>query len=156
MTTDQIMNSHKHFSTKCFNDTWVYIDKEDRSAKDNEQMILLAHASFWHWTNRDDFTDRERSIGAWILSRVYALVGEINNARKYAEMSLDAAKNGNIGAYFIGYAHEAIARAAMISGDESSKRAHVKEARKLAATIKDDNDRGFLEKDLDEIEKVSD
>ena len=51
-----IEHAHKYFSVNCFNLTWELIDKPDRTPKDNEQMVRLAQASLWHWTQRPDCT----------------------------------------------------------------------------------------------------
>jgi hypothetical protein len=65
---------HRHFSSACFNETWRLIDNPNRTARDNEAMILSASTSLWHWMQRPDCSDQNLSIGHWQLSRVYALV----------------------------------------------------------------------------------
>jgi hypothetical protein len=69
--------AHRHFSASCFNLAWELIDKPDRTAEDDEQMVRLAQASLWHWTQRSDCTDKNLSIGYWQVSRVCALLGDI-------------------------------------------------------------------------------
>ncbi len=75
---------HQHFSTHCFNGAWDLIDKPVRTSDENEQMIQLAHASLWHWSQRADCCEKNLSIGYWQLARIYALLGEENNAGKFA------------------------------------------------------------------------
>ena len=74
--------AHKHFSVTCFNKAWELIDKTDRSPEEDEQMIRLSMAAMWHWTQRDDFTPKNASIGYWQLSRIFALVGRGDHAEK--------------------------------------------------------------------------
>ena len=51
-----------------------------------EEMISLAHASAWHWTRRDDVRPKNRAIGVWQLSRVYAEAGRYDEAERYANL----------------------------------------------------------------------
>ncbi|WP_395741367.1 hypothetical protein [Prosthecobacter sp.] len=76
MTADSA-SLHRAFSADCFNRTWQLLEKPDRTAEDDEQMLLLAMASLWHWTQREDCTLRHRSIGYWQVSRVYAVRGKL-------------------------------------------------------------------------------
>ena len=46
--------AHKVFSAEAFNSAWDLIEKADRTPEDDELMISLAHASAWHWTQRED------------------------------------------------------------------------------------------------------
>ena len=42
--------AHAHFSGSCFHRTWDLNDKCQRSSNEEEQMLLLAMTSLWHWT----------------------------------------------------------------------------------------------------------
>lgn len=55
----------KHFSTHCFNEAWKLIDKKERTFKETEDMVHFAMASIYHWSKREDCTDRQKSIGSW-------------------------------------------------------------------------------------------
>jgi hypothetical protein len=151
MEAEALRDSHKHFSAGCFNETWNYITKDPRSEEDIDHMLHLAHTSFWHWTRREDFTDRERSIGAWLLARVYALAGHADLARRYGHACLASAEKGNTGAFFIGYAHEALARAERAAGNQAAMDEHMRRARANADQVMDLDDRGLLVKDLDQM-----
>jgi hypothetical protein len=50
--------AHRYFSANCFNKAWTLIDKEDRTPEEDQQMIRLNQASIWHWTQREDCTDK--------------------------------------------------------------------------------------------------
>lgn len=141
--------AHRYFSADCFNRTWALIEKSGRSPADDEQMLLLTLASLWHWTQRDDCGDRSLSIGYWQVSRVYALRGEGRNALQFAETCLRYSQNQP--PFFLAYAHEAIARAAVLNGETSRANNHIAEARRLATQVADPEERTALEKDLDTI-----
>ena len=64
-------------------------------------MIQGTMASLWHWTQREDCTAKNLSIGYWQVARVYALAGEPDNARKYAQHCLDITPTDD--AFCLGY-----------------------------------------------------
>lgn len=139
--------AHRHFAAYCFNTAWDFIRKTDRTPEEDEQMIRLAHASVWHWTQRPDCSDRTLSIGYWQLSRVYALVGDASTARRYGELCLLKSDEP----FYVGYAHEALARAASVAGDTAKAREHLDEARRQAESIRNAEHRQWLEKDLETV-----
>ena len=141
--------AHRFFSTDCFNRAWELIEKPRRTPGEDEQMLLLALASLWHWTEREDCTDRNLSIGYWQTARVYALLGQSENAFRYAEMCLQASEEQP--PFYQGYAHEALARAAMIAGDATGAANHLSQAREFAAAVADDQERAMLETDLETL-----
>ena len=50
--------AHEFFSTHCFNKAWELIEKTDRTADEAEEMIQLAHASLWHWSQLPECSDK--------------------------------------------------------------------------------------------------
>ncbi len=141
--------AHRHFSADCFNRTWTYLEKLERTAADDEAMILLAMASLWHWTQRPDCTDQNLSIGHWQIARVFALLGQGDNALRHALRCLDYAAGSP--PFFVGYAHEAIARAALVSGDDVRFEDHLRQACELAALVDDTDERKQLQSDLEAL-----
>lgn len=141
--------AHRYFSAECFNKSWDLIEKPHRTAAENEQMLLRAIASLWHWTQRSDCTARNLSIGQWQVSRVFALLGDAKNAKHFAQNSLEHAKDDT--PFYRGYAHEALARAAMLAGDKESMEKQLALARENAAGCADAEERKMLEKDLENI-----
>lgn len=141
--------AHKHFSAQCFNMAWGLIDKIDRAAEEDEQMICLSLASLWHWTQRDDCTERNMSIGYWQVSRVYALVGQADAARKYGLLSLECSTEKE--PFYMGYAYEALARAESVAGDRKKMEEHLGKARGLAENVSEVESRKILLADLDSI-----
>lgn len=141
--------AHKFFSASCFNNAWTFIEKSERTADDNEQMLALAHASAWHWRQREDCQPRNLSIGYWQLSRVYTLIRHSERAAHYGQLCLVASMDEP--PFFMGYAHEALARAAALQGDLRVMSEHLAQARMLAELVKDAEDRQLLVADLETI-----
>lgn len=140
---------NRYFSVTCFNRTWDLIDKPDRTPADDEQMLLRTYASFWHWTQRPDCTPRNLSVGYWQLARVHALLNQPELSRHYGELSLKHAAGE--APFFIGYAHEALARAERAAGDQMRCDHHLAEARNFAKQVTDAEDRELLVKDLEAL-----
>ena len=144
-----INSAHKYFSALCFNRAWELIGKQSRSDKENEHMIQLCHASVYHWSQRDDCTDKNLSIGYWQLSRVYALLGMAENARRYGQLSLDCTPEED--SFLRGYAFEALARAEMVAENNAKKKEFLSKAHKYADAVEDEDEKQYLIGDLKTI-----
>ena len=138
--------AHRHFAVACFNRTWEYLDRPQRVADDREAMVLCAMASLWHWMQRSDCAARHRSVGHWQVSRALAVAGRGEEAMHHARQSLVHAAGE--GPFYVGYAHEAIARAARQLGQEAICADHLAEARACAAEVNEAAERKALEDDL--------
>ena len=143
--------AHGFFSADCFNNAWGLIDKADRTPEESEQMLLLAMASVWHWTQREDHTASNLSVGYWQGSRIHALLGRADEARRYGQLALDAAEQGEADPFTIGYAHEALARAESLAGNAAKAAEHVERAKKAAEDVTDEESKTWLLDDLKTI-----
>lgn len=150
--------AHKKFSSLFFNQTWDLIDKPERDQDENERMIHMAHASMihmahasmCHWLERDDCTNQNLSIGTWQLSRVFAIIGETDNALKYAEICLAYSQKDGVEKVFLGYAYEALARACKAKREPLDVTKFLSKAKEIAAGLGEE-DKAQLEKDLASI-----
>lgn len=142
--------AHKQFSAAFFNSAWDLLDKPTRSNDEKEKMIHLAHASMCHWLERGDCTDQNLSIGYWQLSRVYAVEGEPENAMKYAKLCLKYSEQAGVEKVYLGYAYEALARAAKLSRSVNDSRNFLTKAMDIVGDLKKD-DREQLISDLETI-----
>ncbi len=141
-----ITAAHKYFAAHCFNGAWDLIEKPNRTPADDRLMVALSQASIFHWLNRPDCTDRNLSIGYWQASRVQALLGNAIEARRHGETCL--AFSGALEPFYLGYAHEALARAAILAGDAAGADAHLAQAEAQAARVAKAGDRDLLSQDL--------
>lgn len=138
--------AHRWFAAEYFNRTWDLLDKPERTPEEDERMISLCHASLAHWQDRADCQPRNLSIGYWQLSRVLATLGQGQNASHYGRLCLAASTAEP--PFYLGYAYEALARAAAVSGDHATAREHLDKAGQLATQITKAEDRQTLEADL--------
>jgi predicted phage gp36 major capsid-like protein len=142
-----VQSAHKYFAAHCFNAAWELIRKADRTPADDEQMISLSHASAWHWAQQPDCTDQSLSIGYWQLSRVHALIADAENARKYGRLCLEKSTEP----FYLGYAHEALARAESVAGNDAGMKQHLAEAWRHAEAVADAEHKQWLVRDLETL-----
>ena len=140
---------HKYFAAHCFNRAWDLIEKKDRTAEDDRLMVALNQASIYHWLQRPDCGSERPSVGFWQASRIQSLLGNAVEARRQAEVCMSY--SGGLEPFCLGYAHEALARAAKIAGDRDLTRSHKEEAKKLASAIKKKDEQNLLLQDLESI-----
>jgi hypothetical protein len=145
--TINLNEAHIYFSTELFNKTWEYIDQADhRSPDEDMSMLHTAIASLWHWTQREDVTAKNLSVGYWQVSRVYNLIKQPNNARTYGLLALKHAES--LDPFFKGYAYETLARAEMQVGNRVIMMVYLEKAHAMAKLVEDEEDRELLLKDL--------
>ena len=109
-------------------------------------MLHAAHASRYHWGEVGEPVNLAR--GEWQCSRVYAVLGRAEPALWHARRCLALCEEHGIGDWDIAFAHEAIARALRVAGDDAGADAAVARARELAADIAEEEDRELLLSDL--------
>ena len=141
---------HRKFAVECFNKTWGLIDLETRTAEQDDEMLALAMASYWHWTQREDFSPKNASISNWQVSRVYALRGEGEMALKFGRKAAEVIPNPDELPFFVAYGWEAQARAALILGDLDTAKRYLANAQALLPAVPED-DVGMIKPDLDEL-----
>lgn len=144
--------AHKYFSAYCFNGTWDLINKTERTPDEDEQMLLLTMASTWHWTQREDCTATNMAIAYWQIARVYALLRQVENARRYGQMCLDTSMQEGVEPVYTGFAYEALARAEMVAGGRDQMQHYLDEAFRAAALVTDEEDKELLVADLKTIQ----
>lgn len=139
---------HETFSVQCFNRAWDLMDKIDRSLDEDEEMLRLGMASLWHWTQRSDCTNQHQSIGYWLISRIHALLGRADEARRYGEFCLAKSDSADVAPFALAYAYEALARAESVAGNAESRDQYIAESREIIDTISDPDTRKMLLDDL--------
>ena len=144
--------AHRYFSAQCFNRAWDLIDKPDRTAEEDEDMIRLSMAAAWHWTQRADCTNKNLSIGYWQIARIYALLRQAENARYYAQRCLEVSQDEDIPPFYLGYAYEALARAESVAGERAKMRAYISLSQQAAEKVTDMDAHKQLLTDLETIQ----
>lgn len=141
---------HRAIAVATYNETWELIDRPERTAADDRDMLGRALASRYHWRIAGD--PRHHAISDWQVSRVCSLIGEAGLARAFADAAMDLCQAHDLDAFVTGCAEEALARALIAGGDRRAARAVLDSARRVWATLEDGDERDVLGADLDELE----
>ena len=140
---------HRTFAPRAFNNTWSFLDADELSREQEEEMLASTLAQKYHWSAVGD--ERNKAVADWQVSRVLAVMGYAELSRRFGERSLENAIEHDLGPFVKGFAHEAIARAAADVDDVETFTEHVEAARALLAEISDAEERSTLEADLTEM-----
>jgi hypothetical protein len=146
-----LFSAHKYFAAQCFNQTWDYIDKPARTKSEEDSMLRLSMTSLWHWTQREDCTPTNLSVGYWQVSRVFALLQQAENAKHYGELCLEVSQKEGVLPFYLGYAYEALARAELVAGNRGKMADYLVQAQHTITLISDAEEKKMLLKDLETI-----
>jgi hypothetical protein len=147
--TFDLAAAHKYFAAECFNKAWDLIEKTERTPEEDRLMVALNQASLFHWLNRADCTSENLSVGFWQASRIQALLGSADDARRQAETSLSYSQS--LEPFYVGYAYEALARAEFMAGNSAKGDEHLQSAQRHAANVESADRKTMLLKDLDSL-----
>jgi hypothetical protein len=148
MPTNEMLGAEEQrtLAKDLFNGTWALLDTKDRTPEQDLRMLHMAHASRYHWGEVG--TAENVCVGEWQVSRVYTVLGRVEPALFHAERCLDICRAERFEDWKLAYAHEALARAHRLAGDDAKYREHLTAAECILETITDPEDRELLEADL--------
>jgi DNA-binding transcriptional MerR regulator len=140
--------AQRQLGADLFNKCWTLMEKTDRTADDDDEMIHCAHASAYHWLQVGTPANRSRS--QWQCSRVYAILGRVEPALYHARRCLELveAHPDEMKDWDLPAAYEAMARAHMVAEDLAETRRYAELGRAATAKIEDEDDRAVIEADL--------
>jgi hypothetical protein len=136
------MSVERQLGADLFNETWRLIE----SRADDARLINCAHASAYHWSVAPECKPENVARGEWLISRAYVVAGRAAEARTHAERCLQLCEENGLADWDLGFAYEALARAARLAGDDAAAEGLVERAR--AVEIAEAEDRELLEQDL--------
>ncbi|MBN2796160.1 MAG: hypothetical protein JXR88_12190 [Clostridia bacterium] len=137
---------HENEAKNCFNNTWVYLEKKNRSFEDDLTMIHLAHASRYHWGVIGQPLHHQR--GEWLISKVYYTLNKGEQALYHAEACYKICNQHNIMDFDIAFAYEALANAYKLLNDVENVSLYMEKAFACLAQIEDPEDRAYTESEL--------
>lgn len=139
---------HRRLGVDLFNKTWTLMEKDDRTEAEDDELVHCAHASAYHWLHVGTPANRARS--EWQCSRMYTVLGRAEPALHHARRCLELCESNPdaLEDWDLPFAHEALARAHGIAGDDAEANRHAELARELGGRIADPEERQLLEADL--------
>jgi hypothetical protein len=144
---------HRKTAMKCFNEAWDHLDKKSRDAREERQMLHLAHASRYHWGLVG--TPTNQAVSDWQISRIYVTLNQPNLALHFAKSCLETCEKNAL-SDTIHTAYEGMARAHAIGRDYKSAREYIAKAREQLARLSglDEEDRKTYSDQILETEKL--
>jgi uncharacterized protein YndB with AHSA1/START domain len=137
---------HRMEAIDANNSVWELIEKDDRSAADDEEMLQRAYAARYHWARATGRGPVNVARGAWLLAKVHRELGDAAASLRYADECLAVCEEHGLDDFDLAYALEARGRALKALGRD----AEAEEAWAAASSVPvaDAEDRAHLEADL--------
>ena len=145
------VGDRRQLAVDLFNHVWTLLERPDRTPLQDDEMLHAAHASRYHWGEVGEPVNLAR--GEWQCSRVYSVLGRGEPALWHANRCLSLCEEHGIGDWDLAFAHEAVARALRVAGDDAGADAALTRAREAAVAIVEEEDRELLLSDLATIDR---
>jgi hypothetical protein len=123
---------HRKAAIRCFNETWDYLEKKERTVQDVQKVLQLAHTSRYHWGLVG--TPQNVAVGDWQISRVYADLRQPRLSLLFAKSSLEICRREKL-SEVLATAYEAVARAYAVAEDHAAASKYLKLARDQLETL---------------------
>jgi len=143
-----LSQAQTEFAKSAFNSIWGLLEKPVRTPEEDQEMLLAAHASLYHWRQVGTAVHHQR--GSWMLSRVYQALGKPDGALEWAQrcFQISEAHPSEMEDFDLAYAQEALARSYALDGFEEKALEHYQQAGKLGERIKDPEDKKIFQQDF--------
>lgn len=124
---------------------WALMQKQGRTADDNEKMLYAAFASAFHYLEVGDVEHHQRA--EWLISRVYCVLNNGREAVRHARRCLEITERhvDEIEDFDQAFAYEAMARAHAVEGDSQLSAKFFELAIQHGRAIKDEQHRKVFE-----------
>ena len=138
--------NHRQLGVDLYNETWRLME----SRGDDELVLHMAHASAYHWRQAPECMPKNRARSEWLCSRVYTVLGRAEPALYHAKRCLEICRADpeSMEDWDLPFAHEALARAYRVAGNDAEVRDQEQRARELGEQLADPEDREHLEEAL--------
>jgi hypothetical protein len=140
---------HHYMAIEMNIQTWNILQKNERDKKDDTRMINFAKASLFHWRNSPKYQPINEQRGQWLLSHVFAVLGDGEQAITYAEEAFRLTMEKQFVDFDLAYALEAMARAKAALGDKEGSLEWRKKSKDASSLIKDEKDRDHFDSDFE-------
>ena len=143
-----LQEAHMEFAKKLNGRVWELLAKEDRTQKEDDEMIQAAHASLYHWLQVGTAVHQQR--GFWMLAHVYTVLEHQEEALYNAERCLQITKQypEQMQDFDFAYGFEGAARASALTGDRTKAAEYKKKASDAGEKIANEEDKSIFLGDL--------
>jgi tetratricopeptide (TPR) repeat protein len=140
--------AHRHFARSLNGEVWGLLEKDNRSAEEDDLLVHAAHASCLHWLKIGTGLHQQR--GEWLIARVYSELGQAEEALRHASRCMELTEQHAelMEDFDRAYAYEALARATAVSGNRADSLRYQELAERAGSAIADQESRSYYEGDL--------
>ena len=140
------VSEHAEWGRRANQRVWELLGDGKPAEETIDELIHAVHASQWHWSHGGGSLEAQRA--EWLLSHVYAVLGNAPAALRHAQRCLKITEAEGYEDFDRAYAFEAMARAYTVSGDTTNANTWRARAVEAGTLIADDEDRKIFESDL--------
>ena len=145
--TDIDLADHREWGINANQRVWALLaDGAPTDEAGRREVVDAAHASQWHWTYAGTALNAQR--GEWLISHVYALLGDGPAALRHAVRCWEITEAEDLKDFDYAYGCEGLARAYAVAGDSAAAQEWRGRATKAAELVADPEDRAIFESDL--------
>jgi len=144
-----LKENHLQFAKSTNNRVWDLLEKNGRSPAEDQEMLLTAFASLYHWMKAGTAVNTQR--GYWMLSRVHQALNLGEAALEWALKCQEITENkiSEMKDFDLAFAREGLARAYALSGDLDKAQEHYDLAAELGKKIANSEDRQVFLNDFE-------
>jgi uncharacterized protein YndB with AHSA1/START domain len=146
ISDDPAADWHRAQGIACHNATWGLLERTDRTADDDEDLLRSVYASAYHWARAARRGPENEARARYMQSKVWHALGDGATALRYADRCMQATLDAGLVDFDLAYAREARARALHALGRTDEAAAEYRAAQQVP--IADDEDRAIVEADL--------
>lgn len=146
---DDVNAWHRTFAGAAFNRSWDLIDKADRSAEDEAELLAAVFASRYHWEPIGN--DENKAVGDWQIAHAASHLGLEPIAMRFATSALERTQAAGRDDWLLASCYEGVARAHAVAGNAEERDRYITLARWVLETVDDAEDRELIESQISTI-----
>jgi hypothetical protein len=139
---EELHKRHRWFAVECNNRSWTLIERPERTADEDDELLLRAHAAAFHWQAIG--TEEQRALADLLLAHTHALIGRPDFASRYAGRAYGFFSAERREPWQRAFAEAAMAHAAAVSGRTLEHAAHYQRAGEIGASLGKEDREIFL------------
>lgn len=141
-------NVHHALGIALNGQVWSLLEKKDRKAFEDSNMIAFAKGSLYHWSRSPQYKPVNEQRGEWMISRVYSVLNKPEEALKHAKRCRELTEKHDLKGFDLAYSYEALARAYAISGNKEEFKKNFDLANEAGEKIQGKEDKEIFMGDL--------
>jgi len=133
---------HKKFAAETNGRAWTLTEMETLTADEQEEVLLAACASAYHWSKIG--TEQNIARAKMLLARVFTVLGMGDLALQNAQFAYDYVAAHDSEPWEKAFAHAILAHAGAIAGNDALYRTYYPQAKEIGETLEGEDKDIFL------------